>query len=95
MIRMSSCGTFPGKGRRPPALGLLSENSPAVLAVAATVDQAGQAWKAGAQTSLGRNASPEALAAALFALSHGLQVTDPALSGDAGQSQSGSKPALR
>jgi len=70
-------------------LGLLSENSPAVLALAATVDQAGQVRKTGAQTILGRNASPEALAAALFALSHGLQVTDPALSGDAGQSQSG------
>jgi DNA-binding NarL/FixJ family response regulator len=70
-------------------LGLLSENSPAVLALAATVDQAGQARKAGAQTVLGRNSSPEALAAALAALSHGLQVTDPALSGDLGLSPSG------
>ena len=70
-------------------LGLLSENSPAVLALAATVDQAGQARKAGAQTALGRNSSPEALAAALAALSHGLQVTDPALSGDLGLSPSG------
>ena len=70
-------------------LGLLSENSPAVLALAATVDQAGQARKAGAQTVLDRNSSPEALAAALAALSHGLQVTDPALSGDLGLSPSG------
>ncbi len=70
-------------------LGLLSENSPAVLALAATVDQAGQARKAGAQTVLGRNSSPETLAAALAALSHGLQVTDPALSGDLGLSPSG------
>jgi DNA-binding NarL/FixJ family response regulator len=65
-------------------LGLLSENSPSVLALAATSDQAGQARKAGAQTVLGRNSSPEALAAALVALSHGLQVTDPALSREAG-----------
>ena len=65
-------------------LGLLSENSPAVLALAATVDQAGQARKAGAQTILGRNSSPEALAAALVALSHGLQVHDPALFGGSG-----------
>ena len=70
-------------------LGLLSENSPAVLALAATVDQAGQARKAGAQTVLGRNSSPETLAAARAALSHGLQVTDPALSGDLGLSPSG------
>ena len=70
-------------------LGLLSENSPAVLALAATVDQAGQALKAGAQTVFGRNSSPETLAAALAALSHGLQVTDPALSGDLGLSPSG------
>jgi len=60
-----------------------------VLALAATVDQAGQARKAGAQTVLDRNSSPEALAAALAALSHGLQVTDPALSGDLGLSPSG------
>ena len=72
-------------------LGLLSENSPAVLALAATVDQAGQARKAGAQTILGRNSSPEALAAALVALSHGLQVLDPALSGESGLLAPGSE----
>ncbi len=33
---------------------------------------------------MGRNSSPEALAAALVALSHGLQVLDPALSGEPG-----------
>ena len=36
---------------------------------------------AGAQALLSRDASPEALAAAAVALSHGLQVTDPALAG--------------
>ncbi|MCH7738330.1 MAG: response regulator transcription factor [Chloroflexi bacterium] len=61
-------------------LGLLPENSPSVLVLAATQGQAGQARSAGAQTILSRDASPEALAAALNALSHGLQVTDPALS---------------
>ena len=73
-------------------LGLLPENSPSVLALAATERQAGQARKAGAQTILGRGASPEALAAALIALSHGLQVTDPALSGDSGAADSTSGP---
>ena len=82
-------GRFLGNGVGHPQPGTPVRKLPAVLALAATVDQAGQARKAGAQTILGRNASPEALAAALFALSHGLQVTDPALSGDAGQSQSG------
>jgi DNA-binding NarL/FixJ family response regulator len=70
-------------------LGLLSENSPSVLALAATLDQAGQARKAGAQSILGRNSSPEALAAALVALSHGLQVHDPTLSGGPGLSAPG------
>ena len=60
-------------------LGLLPENSPAVLALAASEQQAAQARAAGAQAYLSRGASPEALAAALTALSHGLQVTDPSL----------------
>ena len=62
-------------------LKLLPENTPAVRALAATGHQAAQARAAGAQAFLSRDASPEALAAALNALSHGLQVTDPALSG--------------
>ena len=62
-------------------LTLLPENTPSVLALAATKNQAAQARAAGAQAFLSRDASPEALAAALIALSHGLQVTDPALSG--------------
>ena len=63
------------------SLGLLPEDAPAVLALAVTSDQAAQARAAGAQALLSRDASPEALAAAAVALSHGLQVTDPALSG--------------
>ena len=63
------------------SLGLLPEDAPPVLALAVTSDQAAQARAAGAQALLSRDASPEALAAAAVALSHGLQVTDPALSG--------------
>lgn len=63
------------------SLGLLPEDAPAVLALAVTSDQAAQARAAGAQALLSRDASPEALATAAVALSHGLQVTDPALSG--------------
>ncbi len=63
------------------SLGLLPENAPPVLALAVTSDQAAQARAAGAQALLSRDASPEALAAAAVALSHGLQVTDPALAG--------------
>ena len=62
-------------------LGLLPENSPPLLALAATANQAAQARAAGARGFLSRAASPEALAAAITALSHGLQVTDPALPG--------------
>ena len=62
-------------------LGRLPENAPPVLALAATSDQAAQARVAGGQAFLSRSASPEALAAAIVALSHGLQVTDPALAG--------------
>ena len=65
-------------------LRLLPENAPSVLALAATENQAAQARAAGAQALLSRKASPEALAAALIALSHGLQVSDPALSGGPG-----------
>ena len=63
------------------SLGLLPEDAPPVLALAVTSDQAAQARAAGAQALLSRDASPEALAAAAVALSHGLQVTDPALAG--------------
>ena len=63
------------------SLGLLPENAPPVLALAVTSDQAAQARAAGAQALLSRDASQEALAAAAVALSHGLQVTDPALAG--------------
>jgi len=62
-------------------LGLLPENTPPVLALAATENQAVQARAAGARGFLSRDASPEALAAAIMALSHGLQVNDPALAG--------------
>ena len=63
------------------SLGLLPEDALPVLALAVISDQAAQARAAGAQALLSRDASPEALAAAAVALSHGLQVTDPALSG--------------
>ncbi len=62
-------------------LRLLPENTPPVLALAATENQAAQARAAGAQAFLSRDASPEALAAAIVALSYGLRVTDPALAG--------------
>ena len=70
-------------------LKLLPENTPAVLALAATGHQAAQAQAAGVQAFLSRDASPEALAAALTALRHGLQVTDPALSGAPGPANPG------
>ena len=57
----------------------LPDGPPPVLALAATGQQAAQAKSAGAQAFLNRSATPEALAAALTALSHGLQVTDPSL----------------
>jgi DNA-binding NarL/FixJ family response regulator len=53
-----------------------------VLALAATWQQAAQAKSAGLQAFLNRSATPEALAAALTALNHGLQVTDPSLTRD-------------
>jgi len=64
-------------------LGLLPENAPPVLALAATSEQAAQARLVGAAATLSRNASPEAVTAAIVALSHGLQVTDEALAGAA------------
>jgi DNA-binding NarL/FixJ family response regulator len=60
-------------------LGLIPESSPPVLALAATEQQAAQARSAGAKALVSRGISPEALDAALFALSHGLQITDPSL----------------
>jgi DNA-binding NarL/FixJ family response regulator len=60
-------------------LGRLPDDLPPLLALAATGQQAAQARSAGAQAFLNRSATPEALAAALTALSHGLQVTDPSL----------------
>ena len=62
-------------------LGLLPENTPPVLALTATENQAAQARVAGARAFLSRDAPPEAMAAAIVALRHGLQVTDPALAG--------------
>ena len=62
-------------------LGLLPENTPPVLALTATESQAAQARVAGAQGFLPRDASSEAMAAAIVALSHGLRVTDPAFAG--------------
>ena len=75
-------------------LGLLPENSPPVLALAATANQAAQARAAGARGFLSRDASPEALAAAIMALSHGLQVSDPALPGGTDPAESSSASLL-
>ena len=62
-------------------LGLLPADAPPVLALAATANQAAQARAADTRGILGRDSSPEALAAAIAALSHGLKVTGPAGSG--------------
>lgn len=62
-------------------LGLLPEDSPPVLALVASSNQASQARAADARGILGRDSSPESFAAAISALSHGLEVTDPAFSG--------------
>ena len=70
-------------------LKLLPESTPSVLALAANDNQAAQARAAGAQGFLSRDASPDALAAALTALRHGLQVTDPVLSGGPGPANPG------
>ena len=58
------------------SLGLLPEDAPPVLALTATDTRAGAVSTKGI---LSRDSSPEALAAAITALSHGLQVTDPAV----------------
>ena len=60
-------------------LGFLSENSPPVLALASTGNQVVKAQTAGLSAVISRDASPEALAAAIVALNNGLHVTDPAL----------------
>ena len=73
-------------------LRLLPENTPPLLALAATENQAAQARTAGAQALLSRDASPQALAAAIMALSHGLRVTDPALAVDSAPASPGSGP---
>ena len=70
-------------------LGLLPEDAPPVLALAATGSQAAQARAADTRAILSRNTSPETLTAAIIALSHGLQVTDPALAGDSTPGDSG------
>ena len=51
---------------------------------AANRDHAAQAKAAGSLGTLSRDASPEALAAAISALSHSLQVTDPSFSSGSG-----------
>ena len=75
-------------------LRLLPENTPPVLALASNENQAAQARAAGAKALLSRGTSTEALASALIALSHGLQVTDPALSGGSGSTTPGSASLL-
>ncbi len=75
-------------------LALLPEDAPPVLALAATGNQANQARTADARGILGRDSSPEALAAAITALSHGLSVTDPVLSGGSSPTAPSSSPLL-
>ena len=62
-------------------LGLLPEDAPPVLALAATGNQAAHARAADTQGILSRDSSPETLAAAIMSLSYGLKVTDRAASG--------------
>ncbi|PKB71537.1 MAG: hypothetical protein BZY87_04980 [SAR202 cluster bacterium Io17-Chloro-G6] len=62
-------------------LVLLPEDAAPVLVLAATDNQAAQARTAAAQGILSRDSSPESLAAAIMALSHGLKVTDPVVCG--------------
>ena len=75
-------------------LGLLPEDAPPVLALAATDNQAAQARAVDTRGILSRDSSPEALAAAIMALSHGLKVTDPAVSVGSGPAAPGSGPLL-
>ncbi len=60
---------------------VLPEDAPPVLALAGTGNQAAQTLAADTRGILSRDSSPEALAAAITALSQGLKVTDPAVSG--------------
>lgn len=60
-------------------LRLLPEDAPSVLALVATGDQAAQARVVGTLGLMDHNASSEALAVPILALSHGFQVTDPVL----------------
>jgi len=62
-------------------LRLLPEDAPPVLALAATGNQASKAQAAHAPGTLSRDSTPDSLAAAILALSHGLKVTDPVVSG--------------
>lgn len=75
-------------------LRVLPEDAPPVLALAATENQANQARTADVRGILGRDSSPEALAAAIMALSHGLSVNDPALSGGSAPTAPSSSPLL-
>ena len=75
-------------------LGLLPEDAPPVLALAATDNQAAQARAADTRGILSRGSSPETLAAAITALGHGLKVTDPAVSGGSAPIAPSSGPLL-
>ena len=74
-------------------LSLLPVDAPPVLTLAVTEGQAAQARAAATQAILSRDASPETLAAAIVALSHGLQVTDPALAAGSAPAAPGSDSA--
>ena len=74
-------------------LSLLPVNAPPVLTLAVTEGKAAQARAAATQAILSRDASPETLAAAIVALSHGLQVTDPALAAGSAPAAPGSDSA--
>ena len=74
-------------------LSLLPVDAPPVLTLAVTEGKAAQARAAATQAILSRDASPETLAAAIVALSHGLQVTDPALAAGSAPAAPGSDSA--
>jgi two-component system nitrate/nitrite response regulator NarL len=75
-------------------LELLPDNPPPVLVLATTEEQTTSARLVGVKAFISRNASPDALAAAVNALSHGLMVTDPTVSPGFGDSVSNSSPSL-
>ncbi len=75
-------------------LGLLPKNPPPVLILATTEEQTTSARLAGMKAFISRNASPDALAAALNALSHGLVVIDPTVSPGFVASDSNSAPNI-